>query len=42
MIPGFDWICEGESRWRIPPIGLPGISLGSTKLSVIATHRAKM
>jgi len=41
MIPGFDWICAGESRWRMPPIGSPGITRGSRNVIVSAIHVAK-
>ena len=40
MIPGLDWICDGVSLARRPPIGLPGMSRGSRKFSVIATQMA--
>jgi hypothetical protein len=40
MIPGFAWICAGESRWRMPPSGSPGISRGRRKFNVAATQRA--
>ena len=41
MIPGFDWICAGLRRGSMPPIGSPGISLGSRNVIVSATQVAK-
>ena len=41
MIPGFAWICAGVKRASTPPSGSPGMSRGSRKFSVTATHKAK-